>query len=659
MLKNTLFFIFAQLFSVSLFSQTNERKIFIADSIYYSNPDESFNLCIEVQENETDKTLLLKSKLCIARYYLLKADLDESGKLLNEVIELCNTEKDNILLATAYKQKSNILDRIGQKEQGIEYLEKAIETFLIAKDTIGANKCKINAVIRYIEFGELNKAYKTLTYLSEKDKFLDEKQSYFINQNWGKYYLAIKEPHNALPKLLTALSVAEKLKMIDSQATIWLIISNTYFELKNITEAQKAIENSIRISIENNLMHEHDEALEFLIVLLEKSGKYKEAFLAQKEKKEIEQKIYDIERINKINYYDKKLQLLEHQRSIVEKDLQLQEHKFDLDKSSLMNKVMTVVIILVVFILAAIIWFTNKTRKLNTELNTQKKSLEKQNAIIADAYFNIKSSISYAKRIQEAILPPDSFIKKLIDDYFILYLPKDIVAGDFYWIQDIGEDEISFAVADCTGHGVPGAMVSVVSHNALNRAIREFGLKQPSLILDKVNELVETAFNTNSEHLVNDGMDIAICCLNKKTLELQYAGANNPMWIIKPNGFLNELRADKQPIGYFKDRKKFTNQSITLEKGDTIILFSDGYADQFGGFQQAQSDNLKGKSGNSDFSLNLSKTKKYTYKRLREKLISLSNQSPNNQKNTLEKEFNDWKGATDQVDDVCILSIKI
>lgn len=638
-MKN-LIIIYSIIFSNIVFAQTDERKLFIADSIYYSNPDESFNLCNEVEKNATEKKLLLKSKLCKARYYLLKADLDESGKLLNEVIEECNSEDENILLATAYKQKSNLLDRIGQKEQGIEYLEKAIETFLAAKDTTGANKCKMNAIIRYMEFGELKKAYQTLVFLNGQTKYLDEKQAYFINQNWGKYYLAINEPQNALSKLLKALEIAEKLNMIDSKATIWLIISQTYFELKNINEAQNAIEKSIKISVENNLMHEHDEALEFQIILFEKSGKYKEAFLAQKEKKDIEKKIYDIERMNKISYYDKKLQVLEHQRSIVEKDLQLQEHKFSLDKSSLMNKVMTVIIILVVVILAAIVWFSNKTRKLNSELSDQKKSLEKQNNIIADAYLNIKSSISYAKRIQEAILPPDSYLKLYLDNYFIFYLPKDIVAGDFYWVQHLSETEIMFAVADCTGHGVPGAMVSVVSNNALNRAIKEYNLKAPSKVLDKVNELVEGAFNVDSEHLVSDGMDIALCYLNKETLELQYAGANNPLWIFKENGEFVEFRPDKQPIGYYKDRKLFTNNVVSLSKGDLIFLFSDGFADQFGGNTTKEG-------------------KKYTYKKLKEKISQNLNLPISSQKQQLENDFFAWKQDKEQVDDVCIMAIKI
>lgn len=196
------------------------------------------------------------------------------------------------------------------------------------------------------------------------------------------------------------------------------------------------------------------------------------------------------------------------------------------------------------------------------------------------AITEVLDSINYAKRIQTAILPPKRLIKENLPSSFIYYQPKDIVAGDFYWLEET-ENGVLFAAADCTGHGVPRAMVSVVCNNSLNRSVREYKLTNPALILDKTRELVIQEFE-KSEEEVKDGMDIALCKLDGN--KLVYAGANNPLWIIRNNSnSIEEIKADKQPIGKYHAQESFTSHEITLEKGDTLYLFSDGFVDQFGG----------------------------------------------------------------------------
>jgi serine phosphatase RsbU (regulator of sigma subunit) len=261
--------------------------------------------------------------------------------------------------------------------------------------------------------------------------------------------------------------------------------------------------------------------------------------------------------------------------------------------------------------------------------------LKKQHIIIEEKNKEILDSINYAKRLQDAILPSDKIWYNYLPNSFVLYQPKDIVAGDFYWIEKIG-DQILFAAADCTGHGVPGAMVSVVCSNALNRTVKEFNITEPGKILDKVRELVIETFE-KSESEVKDGMDISLCALNIKTNELKWAGANNPLWYISGGEGLKEIKADKQPIGKYADEKPFTTHSLQLNKGDTIYLFTDGFADQFGG----------------------PKGKKFKYKQLLQLLIDSNNKEMPEQKKMLDTAFKNWKAAIDQVDDVCIIGIKI
>lgn len=277
---------------------------------------------------------------------------------------------------------------------------------------------------------------------------------------------------------------------------------------------------------------------------------------------------------------------------------------------------------------------TDEKEKLELRVIDRTKEVVKQKETIQEKNKEIVDSITYAKRIQEAFLPTTKLIQEFLPNSFILYQPKDIVSGDFYWLESNNE-HVLFAAVDCTGHGVPGALVSIVGHNGLNRAVKEFGLTTPSLILDKLTELIEETFE-KSENNLKDGMDIALCCLNKKTNQLQFAGANNPLYLVS-DGELTEIKGDKQPIGSFTDRNPFTNHTLDLKKGDTIYIFSDGFADQFGG----------------------PKGKKYKYKQFRDLIVAIIDKSMPEQKSILENELSSWKGSLEQIDDICIIGVRI
>ena len=246
----------------------------------------------------------------------------------------------------------------------------------------------------------------------------------------------------------------------------------------------------------------------------------------------------------------------------------------------------------------------------------------------------VLDSITYAKRLQDAILPPLGLLKQYLPESFLLYKPKDIVAGDFYWMESVG-DNILIAAADCTGHGVPGAMVSVVCSNALNRTVKEFKITEPGKILDKVRELVLETFE-KSEDNVQDGMDISLCSINTKTNEAQWSGAFNSLWYIH-NGEVNEVPADKQPIGKTDNPIPFNTHTLNLQKGDILYLFTDGYPDQFGG----------------------PKGKKFKYKQFQERILAMSRQPLAEQKRILELAFEEWKGNLEQVDDILVIGIRV
>lgn len=273
-----------------------------------------------------------------------------------------------------------------------------------------------------------------------------------------------------------------------------------------------------------------------------------------------------------------------------------------------------------------------KVEERTKEVVEKSEELEKKNDDILD-------SIRYAKLIQTAILPPDKLFNKLLNDSFVLFKPKDIVSGDFYWINT-KENKVLFAASDCTGHGVPGAFVSMVGYNLLDKIVGEYGITEPASILDRLNFEVSQTFRQQDDEgsaTVKDGMDIALVAYDLKSKTLEYAGAFNPLYLIR-EGEVIEYKANRSPIGNFKagEQGKFTNHVIDLKNGDQIYMFTDGYVDQFGG----------------------PKGKKYMAKRLRETLLSIKGYPMDQQREILEETIESWKGELEQIDDILGLGVR-
>jgi PAS domain S-box-containing protein len=334
--------------------------------------------------------------------------------------------------------------------------------------------------------------------------------------------------------------------------------------------------------------------------------------------------------------------------------------------------------------------FKNK-QKIHTVIRdlTERKNVEQklklQREKIENAHQDITDSIDYAKRIQQALLPTEKIFKESFSEHFIIYKPRDIVSGDFYWAKNINflttdDAGIIFAAADCTGHGVPGAFLSMLGISFLNEIVRTHATENAGNALNYLREMVKTSLRQTGEYYEqNDGMDLALCILNKKTLKLIYAGANNSIYIIRKQNIhenkildgisrinenpkieiyslpqddnielnnnkkdidnynLIEIKPDKQPIGVHLNEQAFTNHEIQVQKGDIIYSFSDGYIDQFNGKTK----------------------KKFKSKRFKNLLLSIAHKPVSEQKQIMEQTFYDWKGDTMQIDDILILCVKI
>ena len=301
--------------------------------------------------------------------------------------------------------------------------------------------------------------------------------------------------------------------------------------------------------------------------------------------------------------------------------------------------------------------------RLERQVKERTAEIELQKEELSVINEEIVSSIKYAKRIQEAILPSDDAVKKLLPDSFVVYQPKDVVSGDFYFIESTlrkaqnNEKYTIFSAVDCTGHGVPGAFMSIVGNNLLTQSIAEGKINSPAEVLGFLNEGVNKTLKQNQDTkkgAVRDGMDMALCALNDNKTELLFAGAKNPVYIIRERDnddlgleekaknkthSLFEIKGDKQPIGNHSDDQlqPFTDHKIKVKKDDMIYVFTDGFADQFGG----------------------PKGKKYNYRQFRNLLLEIATLSVDEQKEIITKAFVDWKGNLEQLDDVLVIGVRI
>jgi len=522
-----------------------------------------------------------------------------------------------------------IYDNTGDHSKALEYIFKALEMDREKRNTDGAALDLANISGIYQEQENYQKALEyALQSLILAHEVGDEEAISLNLGNIGDLYEIQANYPKALEYFFKALAILRQIGNKRNTSRTLGDIGHVYTLQKNYKLARVYLDSSLIIAKNTGEKDNMKVVYLGLCSLDSATGNYKAAFDDHKEyimyrdtlmnddnKKKIMQTQLNYEFRNKID----------STKAVQDKVDLIAEKKNQQQKMLLYSFIggFALMLILALFIFRG---YRQKQRA-NKIIIQQKELVEEKNKEILD-------SINYAKRLQEAILPPINLIGKIFPDSFVFYTPKDIVAGDFYWMERSGEN-ILIAAADCTGHGVPGALVSVICSNALNRAVKEFRITEPGKILDKVCELVIETFE-KSENNVQDGMDISLCCINAQTRELKWSGAYNPLWYIHQGG-MKELLADKQPIGMNYNPSPFNTHTLKLQKGDALYLFTDGYADQFGG----------------------PKGKKFKYKQLQEILLASASRPMEEQKIILEGHLDDWKGELEQVDDILIIGIKL
>ncbi len=625
-------------FHFQVSSQNKSEQILKrASDLFAKNYDASFQLCCQAEKiNEIH--FIGEVSMCKARYYITFTDYENAEIELGKAISFYKKKNDIVNLSDAYDLKSILLGRLGDSVASGNCLLKAYDLSKKSGDHYSQVIRLTNLSHVFIEFGKLKQAAFYLRELEKLTPYFEKDNFYYLKQNQGAYYYALGNFQKALNHYQKAYLQALKNKMIESEATILMLLSKTYQKLKNYGEAEKMAKKSYQLSQKHHLIYEKSEALDVLISLKEEVKEYDAAFQYQKEFINVEKEILNSEKLNRISAIQNRLVLAEKENIINRQNSKIAKEKLKNTEAELKNQKLYIFLVIISLFLFFLIFIYFRTKKLKDTIQLQKAVVEEKNKLVESQHKDITDSIRYAERIQQAILPPIEQWDNKLPDSFVFYAPKDILSGDFYWIEET-EDSIFVAAADCTGHGVPGALISIVNYNLLNKAILEKHIYDPAKILDAVNDWLTDSLHQNyTTSNVKDGMDVSLISINKKTKELYFAGAYNPIYILKDNQ-LSEIKGDKFPVGAFihEERSNFTTTSVQLKTGDAIYLFSDGYADQFGG----------------------PKGKKFKYSQLKEIILQSQAHTMKQQGIILEESFINWKGQNEQVDDVMILGIRI
>lgn len=603
----------------------------------------------------------------MAMSYKVLLEYGKGLDVLFKSLAIKQKRKDSINISNTYGIIANYYGSMGLNEKSIEFNEKALSIALTMNDKRSMAAAYNNLAGNLMEADQLEKVEP---YLLNAIK-LNQKENnvYWLSINYqtiSEYY----HSKNEIDKSIHYLRLAHQLNLKHEQ--IYLLIS-TYSNLSSRKLENQEIDSSLFFGLKsyNLAKQENDlESIKSTAKILSsaydakgniiKAYRFLNTYSILNDSLNFENDAIDLvtkETTNKFRTQMMKDSLVSlNQELILRKEIEKEQLAKEAQEE-VMTLFVWIGIILAILSLVMVFAYLDK-RKNSLLILKQKEEVEHQKELLEEKNREVTDSIFYAKRLQQAILPPIHQIQKALPNHFIYFSPKDIVSGDFYWME-ASDKKVLFAAADCTGHGVPGAMVSVIGANGLKRCVREFALENPAEILDKLSHLVEETFDQSADD-VKDGMDIALCSL--EGTKLSYAGANNPLWVARKKSIspsleiiqsptssptppitstdkidLFEIKADKQPVGKHDLRKPFTSWEIQLEKGDNVYVFSDGYADQFGG--------VKGK--------------KFRNKRMRELILSIQDLTMKQQRVKIENDFVAWKGDLEQLDDVCVFGVKV
>jgi serine phosphatase RsbU (regulator of sigma subunit) len=469
-----------------------------------------------------------------------------------------------------------------------------------------------------------------------------------VYTNMTTIYEDRKEYPKALENYKKALDISIELEDRQGEGNAYVNMANVYFLMNRIPEAILYNKKALEIAIEVGDPTVMEFAYEGLGKTSEKAGNYKEAVYYYSKFHTMKDSIFNKDNNDLINELQTKYDTEKKAQEIklLSKDKEVQ--RTELKRQTTTRNFF--IVLSVLFVIGGLFIFRSYKQKkranaklsiLNRQITEQKQEVELQKHIVDEKNKEITDSIHYAKRIQKVLLTSDQYLDKHLPSYFILYKPKDIVSGDFYWALQ-QDNKFLITAADCTGHGVPGAFMSLLGINFLNEITIERKISSPNEILDTLrNEIISALNPEGTEAEARDGMDAVMCRFDFAAGKLDFAAANNPLWIVrkgKDKQEILEFKPDKMPVGISgTEMRPFSLQTVDIQKDDAVFIFTDGYADQFGGPQG----------------------KKFRYKQLQELLLENCHRPMEEQKALLANIIEEWRGTLEQVDDILVIGIRI
>lgn len=588
-------------------------------------------------------------------------------------------------------------DNQGNYEVALDYFQKSLTIDTEEGNKNGISSCNNNIGIIYRKLKQYDKSIEAFLTSLKIDKELHDEYSVSLGyNNLGNLNLELGNYNIALDYYLKSLRIKEELGNKNGIAKVLGNISMLYTHMadtldKNdplrITYLNNAVEyglKGIEIAQEISALPTEYVLADQLLLAYKDLGNTDKALYYAELEMEIQELLFDDEKTNALaemesKYQTEKKQLeiekLEDQKALQSAELKRKENLIIFSVSGLILFIIFSILLFRLFIQKKkanqkLAFQNEQILQQNEEINAQKEEIEtqrdtviQQKNVIEEIHKSVTDSITYALRIQNAMLPSNELFNEILNEHFIFFRPKDIVSGDFYWTIHINNWKI-VTVADCTGHGVPGGFMSMLGISFLNEIVRKKEITQANHVLNHLRKsIIEALQQKGVTGEQDDGMDISLCVINTENNILQFAGANNPLYIVKSeklkvksevviandseeskldelstfNFQLNEVKGDNMPISIYSRMDDFTNHEIQLQKGDCLYLFSDGFADQFGG----------------------KKGKKFMYKRFKELLFENSQLPFSEQKLIIENTFDKWKGEYEQIDDVTVLGFKV
>jgi len=573
----------------------------------------NYLLALKISEKIDNKNLIANANDKIGTLYYTQNNYDKALEYYNKANLLYSELGDDNGMSGVQINIGGILYEKSDLKNAAKNFEQALTIKKKIGDESGAAEAQNNLGVIYHRLEQYDKA---LFYYEESKKYYDKTSDKegIINcmLNIGYVFDLQGKHHQALEKLNKCLEMSKEIGSIEFMSYVYLGMGEAY---KN--------------------MYKADSSFKYMSLYAD----YKDSLFNQESNRNVAEMAtkYDTEK-------------KEAENNLLKAKTELDS--VELEKKSEQQKMLLIGLVLALTLVVYVAYSLNQKKKVNKLLNNQNQEISIKNKIIEEKNKDITDSINYAQRIQNAILPEITILQNYYKS-FVYYQPKDIVSGDFYWIKEVGK-KIYFSVVDCTGHGVPGAFMSIIGYNSLNRIVEDLNIVSTGKILDELNKQVNKALASKKteELTIRDGMDISICCINRETNMLEYSGANNSLYLLRKSTefainfdivmqeddiIFYEIKPNKMPIGGGDNQKSYQSHSFQLQQDDSIYLFSDGYADQFGG----------------------PKGKKFMYKNFKRLIFSLQNEAIENQSSILDKTMVDWRGELNQLDDICVMGVKV